>query len=333
MSDLSAQVRNAGGILQALDAVRNVRALMALATAFAAAAALIGLLGGAALRGSFGIGALGALLGLLAAFIGYNAAGIVLMDETRSYAARSFADVWMAAVFATLKFIVVLLGIVLGLLLLFGAVALVFWICKLPYLGPLLFAFALPLAIVVLGLALFGVAASLFPIALPALWAGDGIATALARVAGVVRTRLASMLVLLVLLSLLVGFVAAVMFSVLFWGWASSAAIADAVLGGFGDFWLAVVSGAGASGPGGPTRLAGVIGGGVATALALVLPILVQIKGFSLIYFAVAHDLDAQAIEARLREGMAQVKQKADAARERVQQHNAGAEKKEGHAG
>jgi hypothetical protein len=30
---------------------------------------------------------------------------------------------------------------------------------------------------------------------------------------------------------------------------------------------------------------------------------------------------------------MAQVKQKADAARERVQQHNAGAEKKEGHAG
>jgi hypothetical protein len=328
MSTLSNQVRNSASLLDALDAVRNLRALSMLVIAFVGAALLIGLAGGVGVRsGSFGMGALGVLIGAFIAFVGINAAGIALMDESRAYTGRSYADAWVAAVFAALKFIVVALAIAAGLLLLVLFFALVFWICKIPYLGTLLFAFALPAAILVMGVAFFGSFAATFPVALPALWAGDGIAAALARVAGVVRTRLPNLLILLFLLMLLVGFVGFVVFSVLAWGWVTAGSLAASVTGAFGD--LGALIGMGSTRPmgggGGGTAVAGLIGGGIATAVALVLPALVQIKGFGLIYLVVAHDLDTTAMEAQMRERLAQVKQKADATRERVQNHNAAA--------
>lgn len=333
MNDLSMQFKNAGGLLQALNAVHNVRALSVLLISFVVAALLIGVGAGTAMRGgSFGLGALGLVLGFFAAFVGFNGAGIVLMDESRAYAGRSFGDVWIAAIFAALKFIVVALGIGLGILLLMLVVAVVFWICKIPYLGPLLFAFALPAAIIILGMAIFGSLAATFPVALPALWSGDGIVTALARVSGVVRSRLPNLLILLVLLMLLAGFVGFVVFGVLLWGWASAGSLAITILGGLGNLGsmggmggMGGGFGAGAGSASMATTTAGLIGGAVATAIALVLPVLVQLKGFGLIYLSVAEDIDTGAVEARMRDRMAQVKQKAEEARQRVQQQNTSA--------
>src|SRR4029453_6720339 len=77
------------------------------------------------------------------------------------------------------------------------------WICKLPGVGPILFFFVFPLGALVLGITFVAITFVLAPVALPALWSGQGIAAAVARVAVAVRKRLLGVLVRGVVLALL----------------------------------------------------------------------------------------------------------------------------------
>lgn len=327
MSAISSHVKQSGNLIAAVDAVLNYRALILVLLGLVAAI-LVGMLSGAtgARAGNFGVAVLGVSIALFLFFCGVNSAGVLLMDEAAGGVTRSFMDALVAGVIATLKLIVVLIiGVVIELLFA-AAWALIYWACKIPVLGPVLFTVALPLGVIFLGVLAFGIWVLLPQIAAPAVWAGESIFQAIAKVIVVAQKRLLNVLVYDVVLGLVVGVAALIVWLVLGVGFLYAGAMATMMIGEvpnvggmpslpFGNF-------------GGYSRewqgyaLAGGIGGGLLVAAGAVVPMLILLKGYGQIYLEVTSNLDFSRAESELRQGVAQVKQRSDALRERVQQQN-----------
>ncbi len=144
---------------------------------------------------SFSAFALAFLLFLMCAGTGFNAAGVVLMDEASGASSRSFTDALLAGLFALGKAIVVMILAGLAFVAVVLAVALLLWICKIPVVGPVLFFIVFPSSAVTIGVLFVAFAFVLAPIASPAIWSGESIGTALARVAMVIRKRLVGVVV------------------------------------------------------------------------------------------------------------------------------------------
>ena len=196
MSAVSSQVRDAGAILPAVDAITNTKALSVEFVAMAVGVALFGLFASMGMSSmSFSAFALAFLLFLMCAGTGFNAAGVVLMDEASGASSRSFTDALLAGLFALGKAIVVMILAGLAFLGIVLAVALLLWICKIPVIGPVLFFIVFPLSAVTIGVLFVAFAFVLAPIASSAIWSGESIGTALARVAMVIRKRLVGVVV------------------------------------------------------------------------------------------------------------------------------------------
>ena len=196
MSAVSSQVRDAGAILPAVDAITNTKALAVEFVAMAVGVALFGLFASMGMSSmSFSAFGLAFLLFLICAGTGFNAAGVVLMDEASGASSRSFTDALLAGLFALGKAIVVMILAGLAFLGIVLAVALLLWICKIPVVGPVLFFIVFPLSAVTIGVLFVAFAFVLAPIASPAIWSGESIGTALARVAMVIRKRLVGVVV------------------------------------------------------------------------------------------------------------------------------------------
>ena len=107
MSAVSSQVRDAGAILPAVDAITNTKALSVEFVAMAVGVALFGLFASMGMSSmSFSAFGLAFLLLLICAGTGFNAAGVVLMDEASGASSRSFTDALLAGLFALGKAIV-----------------------------------------------------------------------------------------------------------------------------------------------------------------------------------------------------------------------------------
>lgn len=346
MSAVSNQVRDAGAMVPAVDAVTNVRALVIELAATAAGIALFGLFVSMAMRGSFALAAFGYLLFLLLAGTGFNAAGVLLMDESLGAPRRSMADALLAGVFAFGKAIVVMIAAGVALLAILLVVAALLWISRIPGIGPVLFFVVFPLSAVLLGVLFVSLAFVLAPIAGPAIWSGESIGATLARVVMVVRKRLLGVLVRGCVLFLLLMVTATVLWMIALSGTLATGSLSLAIVGvNFDLSGLSQLMGGMGGGTGGMGR--GLRGGGgsfggagagsagyglaaligvllifavVGTLLSLVLK-----KGWCLIYLQVARDLDVSQVEAEMQQRLAQVRAQAQAARERVQQQNTAA--------
>ena len=341
MSAVSNQMRDAGAMVPAVDAVTNVRALMVELAAVAAGIAVFGLFLSMAMGGSFGLAAFGYLLLLVLAGTGFNAAGVLLMDESLGAARRSIADALLAGVFALGKSIVVMIAAGLGLLAIVLVVALLLWICKIPGIGPVLYFVVFPVSAVLLGVLFVSFAFVLAPVASPAIWSGESIGATLARVVMVVRKRLLGVLVRGAVLFVLLMVTAMVLWMIALSGTLAAGSLSLGIvgvnmdlsslsemigsasgMGGMGGRGYRGGPGAGAGSGYGVAALVGVllIFAVVGTLLSLVLK-----KGWCLIYLQVAQDLDVSSVEAEMQQRLAQVRAQAQAARERVQQQNTAA--------
>ncbi len=341
MSTVSNQMRDAGAILPAVDAVTNYRALAVEFVSTAVGVVLLALFVSMSMNSmSFGVVATGVVLFLAFAGAGFNGAGVVLMDEATGAPKRSFVDALLAGAFAFVKAIAVLLLAGLGALLVVLAIALLLWICKIPGVGPALFFLVFPLGVVTVGVMWIAFAFVLAPIAGPAIWSGESIGATLARVMMVIRKRLLGVLVRGCVLFLLLMVTAMVLWMVAFTGTAITGAMSLGIVGvnldlssvmslfgGGNEFGGGSARrgmrpgmrapGAGASGGYGVAMLIsiGLIVAAVGTLLSLVLK-----KGWCLIYLQTARDLDVTAVEAEMQAKLAQVRAQANAARERMQQ-------------
>ncbi|MEQ1682530.1 MAG: zinc ribbon domain-containing protein [Burkholderiaceae bacterium] len=312
-------------MFQAISGLRNRRALLAMLGCLFAGVLVAGLFSFMAARMGFFFAFLGGLLMFAAGATGVNAAGLLLMDQAKGVPARSLSDAVMGGLLCIPKFIALGLALLLVTLAVFIAVALVYLVCKIPFLGPLLFVVVFPLSVVVLGLTLCGLFQCLF-LALPAIWEGSSIAHAIAKALSIVRSRLVeSMLLLTVVgfLSLMVGFI---VFGVLITGLIPSAGLMAGILGGDG---LASVFGmlrgfgmeqggygggsygGGRGGSGVGHLAAAAIGGGLLWALAASLVSLVYLLGLNLVYLRVTEGLDVGATEAAMQAGFDDAKRRA----------------------
>ena len=299
----------------AINGLRNTRALtamMACTVGGVVVALLMTVLLGA------GIGSLlGALIWIVAAGTGLNAAGALHMDHARGISPRSTVDALVHGLLCLPKLIALAILLFLVELAVFLVIAIVLFICKIPFLGPVLFAVAFPVSVVVAGITVLGLFLCLV-LSLPAIWQGATIMRALSQTLAIARSRIVESILLLAVVWLLSFVVALIVFGVLLAGLMPTIGMSAGIVGfggGFGSMMGGGLGGighmGGMGGGGGGHAIAGMLGGGVLYAVAATLVAQVYLLGLCLVYLRVTEGLDLSATEAALR-------QKLDEARSRA---------------
>jgi hypothetical protein len=284
-------------LLQAASGLRNVRAVVAMLGCTFAGVLVAGLL--FAMTGSLGFlaGLLAAVVWVVAIGTGINAAGLLQMDHARGISPRSLADALVYGLMCIPKLIVLALAFFAVEVAVFIVIAILLLICKIPFLGPLLFTVVFPLSVVVAGLTIVGLSICLV-LSLPAIWQGASISRAVAQTLAIVRGRLVEAVLLLVLIGFLGFAVGLIVFGVLAAGLMPTLGMSLSIVG-FGG--LGIESIAAMSQGGGGYAIAGVVGGALLWAIAASLVGQVYLLGLSIVYLRVTEGLDLTSAEEALR--------------------------------
>ena len=294
-------------LLQAVTGLRNRNAIVVLLGCEFVGIVVSGLL--LAIAGGPGLLVLlAALVWLLALATGINAAGLLQMDHARRISSRSLGDALVHGLTCVPKLIVLALMLFAAAIAVFIVLALLLVICKIPFLGPLLFVVVFPLSVIVAGITVIG---SLLcgVLSLPAIWQGAGVARALAQTFAIVSSRLVETVLLLVVLGLICFAVGAIVFGVLMAGMMPTLGLSLSIVGfaGIGsEEMLAMAQGYTIDGH----ALAGLFGGLLLWAVAGSLVGQVSLLGLSLVYLRVTEGLDLSASEAALRAAFEQAKRR-----------------------
>lgn len=311
---LSQQVKDSSTLLDSIDAMRNWRALVLLLITLVAGAMVMGL--GTLLAGiSYAFTALFALAAYAVLFYGVNAAGVMLMDEAHGQRSRSILDAVLHSLAHSHRLLLVYLWIaalyLAGVLLL----AVVLFLCKLPLLGPLLYAFVFPVAVVLTGVALFALPMVVFPLSAPSVWNGATARQCMSQLIAIGRRRLGMVLVLMLAVAFIAALVGLLIGAVLFGGVAVTAGVAAPILGGMD------VAGMGSFGMGssGAHAAAAGFGSGVLFAAAFTLPGLVYLRGVSAVYLRAVEGLDLAAEQAHVDAHLDYAREKARSMQEQAQ--------------
>jgi hypothetical protein len=291
-------------MFQAINGLRNRRALIAMTGCMFAGVLMFGLFSFLATRTGVLMASLGGLCLLVTSAAGINAAGALLMDQARGVPSRSIADAIVYGLACIPKFILLGLALLAVSLVVFIAIALVYVLCKIPVLGPVLFVLVFPLSVVISGLTLCGLVLCML-LALPAIWEGATITRAIVQALAIARNRLIESFLLVALvwaLSVLVGFI---VFGVLLIGLMPMLGLSASILGGdsLGGVLDMMRHGGefGEVGMGGAAHfIAAGIGAGLLWALAGSLLSLVYLMGLNLVYLRVTEGLDNAAAEAAM---------------------------------
>lgn len=330
MSTVQNHLAGTSMLFRALDAAKNWRALGLLIVTSISAILVMSVFGFIASRFGFGSMAaitsgLGGLLALIVFFTGFSAVGIVLMDQAKANPQRSFSNALFAGL-ATLPRFLGLMLIEFGLVLAFVIVAsVILFICKIPALGPFLYTFVYPLLVVVIGVSYFALVFVINPLAAPALWDGNNVMQAIAKLWQLGKNFLIPVVLNQLVLGLIVFVVAGILFSMMAIGSMATMGLSASILGyGASGNAMGMLGNIGGmimgGGGGGGYGLALMFGSGILFAIVGAIPLLVLISGNCLIYLQYASDLDTAAIEEKMRGAMGDLKDKANAAREQLKQ-------------
>ncbi len=326
---LSQQIKNSGSLLDSIDAVRNWRAVVLLLLTLVAAALVAGL--GVLLGGvSFFFVFLFGLAAYAVVFYGANAVGVMVMDEARGNPSRPM----MAAVMNSLgtSHRLILVALMIGALYLVGmlALALVLLICKIPFLGPVLYTFVFPVAAVVVGIAMFALPIVVFPLSAPSIWNGATTMQCVSQLLAIARKRLIMVLILMVAVAFISGVVGMLIGAILLTGSLTVAGLSAGILGGGmgglgGMMGGMMMGGGGMGGFGGMGggigghAIAGAIGGGILYAAAFTLPGMVYLRGASTVYLRAIDGLDLASEQAEMEGKIAAARAKAREMQEQAQ--------------
>lgn len=299
-------------LLSCVNAVRNWRAL-ALLLITLIAAGLVVALGGQLAGVSPALLALFGLLGLLVLFYGANAVGIMLMDEVKGYTSRPMMAACSASLVTSHRLILALL--LIGLIYLAGllVLALLLAICKIPFVGPVLYTVIFPISIVIAGTAVFALPTVIFPLAAPAVWGGATTTECVSRIIAIARKRLLLVVLLMIGIGFITAFVAALISFILFSGTGVTAGMSVPILGSRdGIPGLSAIQGIvlGGGGLDGHARAA-LVGGSVLFSAAVTLPSLVYLSGACAVYLRATDGIDMAAEQTQINTRLAAAKAKA----------------------
>lgn len=316
---LSQQIRNSGSLLDSIDAIRNWRAVLLLLATLVATALVIAL-GGLLAGVSWAFVALFALLGYAVLFYGANAAGMMLMDEAKGHASRPAMAAVMASLATSHRLILVFLLLGLVYLGAFLVLAIVLFICKIPFLGPVLYAVVFPVSVVIAGIAVFALPTVVFPLSAPSIWSGATTMQCISQLLAIARKRLLLVLLLMIAVAFIAGIVGFLIGAILFSGVAVTMLASVPILGGgagMGGLMGGMAGGGFGGGMGtGMGSFAGhaaaaAIGGGMLFAVAFTLPGMVYLRGACAVYLRALEGLDLAAEQAAVDEKIAAARARA----------------------
>ena len=314
---------NLGVLLRSYEALYNWRALLMLAGSFAVAGlALIGAsdmaMGGG---GRMAVAMLLGLVALVVAVMGVNGSGLMLADQAYDRPIQPFVSAFFGGLRVTLSAIGVLVLLGLGYALVFLVVYLLALLARIPGIGGV-FAFLLAgpsVLVLALTMAVLLLAA---PLAVAALWHGDGMTAALTRAVTIVVKRPLDVFMRFLVLGLIVMPAAFFLFAMVGMGNMSVAGmyLVDA-LRSMGSNFQGGMGGGPYGGMGPMASLFGSLMGrglgaaGVSTALVWYLAIavvgLIHMLGVILIYESVSDGIGLEGLDAVTRQA-ARIKARMD---------------------
>jgi hypothetical protein len=306
----------------AINGLRNRRALIALMGCLVGGILVAGLL---FRMGSF-FALLGGLVWIVAVGTGVNAAGLLHMDHARGISPRSTVDALVYGLMCIPKLIALAILLFLVELAVFIVIAVLLFICKIPFLGPVLFAVVFPVSVVVAGITVLGLFLCMV-LSLPAIWQGATIMRALSQTLAIARSRIVEAILLFVFVWFLSFAVAMIVFGVLAAGLLPTLGLSASIVnfGGFGSMLGGMGGMGGMGGLGGMGGMGGIEGGsglghaiaggiglGVLWAIAASLVLQVYLLGLCLVYLRVTEGLDLSATEAALRQKLDEARNRAN---------------------
>ena len=315
---------NFSSLLGALHAVKNLRAVLltalALVTTAIVFAVVIFVVGRA---GSVVLTAIGALFAYLVAIYGVSAVGFMLMAEAKGAPPMSIADALTVSLTSTHRWIVVMLLALVVFILFAVVLAVIFFVCKIPFAGPVLYAVVVPVATFVTAFFLAAMYFVVMPLAFPSVWSGDGVMQVVSKLIAIARQRLVAVVVRVLVLVLLVAVVAGIIAGLVFSAMAVVGSMSAGILGvggGMGSFSSMGRMMGGMQGAGAGYLIAGGIGFAIVMAVVLIVPFLMTIQGYCLIYLDVTKDMDFSAAEAGLKSRVEDLQRQAREAQERARE-------------
>jgi hypothetical protein len=263
-----------------------------------------------------------ALLYALIAGTGVSATGIMLLDKARSAPARSTSDALVFGLICLLKFWLIALGVVVAALVIALAATIIYLICKIPGVGPLLLFFAHPMLVVGAGLLIF--AASVFlSLVVPALWDGDTVTQAIAKAIAILKERFVTAVLYLIVMAFVTAIILGVIGAIILPGYFSMTTLAAGVIGAnlvggvstLTDLPLALMQSAG--GQSGHVY-AIMLDTAVLVMLCISAALQVQLMGINLVYLGASEGVDTDSAERMLKQQLDFARAKADEAKQRA---------------
>lgn len=263
------------------------------------------------------------LIALVVLMAGSSAVGIMLMDKAKNEPIRSFAAAASAGLLCLPKFILVGL-IVFAATLAYGLVAaIIYFVCKIPFLGGILAFVAHPILVLVAAALLIAMIWVIGPLMGPALWSGLSVKAALANVLSIARKRLVEVVLMEVVLYIILTLICVMLFAGLvpatmsLTGMAMSITSNASSMGGLGGYGYG--GGMGSSMMGmmmGSSASTGLISGlGVLFAVIGALLAQVAVMGMNLIYLQARESVDPTEAEDALDGLIGDVRKKAEEAK------------------
>lgn len=299
-------------LFQAVAGLRNFRAATAMLTCFGLSVVIPGLIWLLLGKGAAGI-SLGALVAAFMIASGIHAGGLLLMDQAKQVQMRSISEAIFLGMWCVPKSIMLAIGLALAVIAVYVLMALLFYVCKIPGLGPLLYAIVFPVGVLVAGLTFTALFLGMM-LALSAMWEGATITAALVKAFAALRIKLVETVLMSFVVLLLAGFVFFFVSGVLMTGFLPAVGMSASILGATPQMFGSLASsmmGMGGSGSSGGYLLAGSFGSGLLFALTMTLVFQVWLLGINLVFLKVTDGLDASATEAALQSGLAEVRRKA----------------------
>lgn len=324
MSAITEQFNKSGTLLKALEAASNGPALTMLGATFAGAT-VIAVLG--VMTGSSAMMGITGLLSFLAIITGTSATGYLLMDHAKGIPMRSLAAALLSAIYSLHKLLGVFVLVMLAYFTYVVALLIVLAVCKIPGLGPLLYAVIFPVAALVSGFALIALFYVAFSMLAPAIWDGNGVLASVARLWLILRQRLLVVVVNMLLLALLLFVVTSLVGVVVGFGagltLSLSANLIPELEASFAGVLMSLLGGMGGMGgmgvEGGGYLKALMFGAAILIFTATAIPMLVALKGICQIYLNACDGLDFSATEKELEAKVAAARQRAEEARRKAQ--------------
>jgi len=261
------------------------------------------------------VGFVGMLLVAITALIGINGVGIMLSDDVWARPQRGIIAALLVSLFTSHRLVLILLLEVLIFVLYLVVLVAILYLCKIPGIGPVLYAFVFPLGSILTGAVLFALIYVGIPLAAPAVWSGATVMNALVMLKEVARYHLLFVVIMTLLLGLLLLVVGATIGGIIGSGVATTLDISAEIIGipEMSIFTMHhaydMLSIYGNS----------IIFGAAALFLVATTPVmLVGMKGAAITHQAAVKGLSLAAAEEEISRGIAEVKKLANEAKEQA---------------